>query len=132
MHKMMIAALVALGLIATSFGVARGEPLGGRVEEELLSDGISLARLGQRLELREHGTSLDVALIDRATGKTLASRSVDKLPADPTAAVAQLTLMVSAMLRERGLVPPPGGADWASTFSPARSQTALAACGARR
>lgn len=84
---------------------APGDALRGRVEDELLSDGISLPRLNQRLELRPRGTALDVFLIDRTTGAPTASRALDKLPADQTAAVAVLTMVVSDLLRDRGLVP---------------------------
>jgi hypothetical protein len=121
-HKAMIATLSTLVL---ALGVARAEPasdaLRGRVEDELLSDGISLARLGQRLELRTTGTSLEVVLSDAGSGKVLATRVIDRLPAAQSAAVAQLTVVVSDMLRERGLVPSTASpaASWAATFAPA-------------
>jgi len=120
MCKGIKAAAFALSLLVAWVGVAQATPLAGRVEEELLSDGVSLIRLNQRLELREHGASLDVVLIDRTSGATLASRTVDTLPADPAAAVAQLTVVVSTMLRDRGLLPPAAGTgDWKATFAAA-------------
>jgi len=122
-HKTMMLLLPTICL-ALSLGVARAEPaadaLRGRVEDELLSDGISLARLGQRLELRATGTALEVVLVDRDTGKVVATRAVDKLPAEQTAAIAQLTVVVSDLLRERGLMPATRtGGNWAATFSSA-------------
>jgi hypothetical protein len=122
MYKALIAALAALLLIGMP-GVARAEPatdsLRVRVEDELLSDGISLPRLGQRLELHARGTALDVVLVDPATGTAIASRAVDKLPADPGAAVAQLTVVVSELLRERGILPASVVPSWTATFTPA-------------
>jgi hypothetical protein len=116
-----IAALsIFLGLGAGALARADAPAqLTGRVEEQLLSDGISLERLGQSITLTPEGTGIRVALIDRATGQPLASRMVDQLPADPTAAVAHLTVMVTEMLRERGLGPPRGPGDWAATFGAA-------------
>lgn len=119
MFKGMHAAMLAVALLGASASVVAASPIAGRVEEELLSDGISLARLSQRLELREHGSALDVVLLDRATGAVVATRTVDKLPAEPAAAVAQLTMVVSSMLRERGLVPAAAGGDWQTTFASA-------------
>jgi hypothetical protein len=126
-HKAMLSTLSALALalaLATATGTAHAQPadeaLRGRVEEELLSDGISLTRLGQRLELRTSGTALEVVVSDAASGKVLTTRAIDKLPADRTAAVAQLTVVVSDMLREHGLVPAAGtGSNWSTTFAPA-------------
>jgi hypothetical protein len=117
------AAVLCAVWIALSLGVARADPdadvLRGRVEDELLSDGISLERLGQRLELRPSGAALEVVLADRTSGAVVASRAVAKLPADRAAAIAQLTVVVSAMLREHGLVAVRGSADWGATFTPA-------------
>lgn len=109
--------------IALSVGAAHADPaadaLRDRIEDELLSDGVSLARLGQRLELRASGAALEVVIADRGTGAVVASRVVDKLPALPAAATAELTVVVSGLLRERGLIAADSGADWGATFPPA-------------
>ena len=123
--KVASAIALVIGLMlssASSYAQSAEDALRGRVEDELLSDGISLARLGQRLELRPSGTALEVVLTDAASGKLLTSRTVDTLPANQAAAVAQLTVVVSDLLRARGIVL---GADagatggWDATFVPA-------------
>lgn len=123
MRNPISAAVLGAIWVALSLGVARAEPaadaLRGRVEDELLSDGISLERLGQRLELRPSGAALEVVIADRGTGAVVASRAVARLPADQAAAIAQLTVVVSAMLREHGFVAARGSADWGATFAPA-------------
>jgi hypothetical protein len=115
--------LVAIWIMVISDGSAHASPpdqLAGRIEDQLLSDGISLARLGQAITLTVEGTSLRVALVDRGSGKPVASRVVEQLPADQAAAVAQLTVVVSEMLRERGLVATRSPGDgWTTTFGPA-------------
>lgn len=119
MCKRLKLAVVASMMVA-GLGVANADTLGDRVEEELLSDGISLARLNQRLELREQGTAIQVVLVDRTTGAVVATRAVETLPSGPAPAIAQLTVIVSTLLRERGLVPASASAgSWTTTFAPA-------------
>jgi hypothetical protein len=114
MYKVVIG-VVALMSIAVAAG-AQPRALADRVEEELLSEGISLVRLGQRLELKPRDSALEVSLVDRTTDRMVATRVVERLPAEQAAAIAQLTVVVADMLRERGLVATPRTTDWDSTF----------------
>ncbi|MCC7382454.1 MAG: hypothetical protein IT384_11520 [Deltaproteobacteria bacterium] len=92
-----------LGLWLISTPVARAvelDPLEPRVESELLKDGISLERLGLRLDLQDVGAGCLVEILDTSSGKSVGLRKIPSLPDAADPALAQLTVVVAEMVRE--------------------------------
>ena len=90
---------------------------------ELLREGVSLKRLGLEMAIRRAGAdSWSVTLIDASTGQPVQERQIAQLAADRQAAVAQLTVMVGAMVRnwearKTGAAPSGGTPDpWQTSF----------------
>lgn len=77
-----------------------GEFLREGVVSELVREGLSLVRLGQDLVVERVGDGWRVALVERAGGAVLSERLVAQLPEDERAAIAHMTVMAGAMIRE--------------------------------
>lgn len=103
--------LITLCLVAwashpsASYAQHAPELLRQRVLQELLIEGISLERLEQDIMLFHKGEGLWLQLQD-ARGEMLAQRFVPKLPDDLEATVAQLVVLVVAMLQTPSTLEP--------------------------
>ncbi len=105
--------MVAVALWATwptplpaAEGRATVERVRQGVVDELLRDGTSLAKLGRELCLVSlAGREWRLTVLDSASGRVVAERSVTAVPRRTEAAIAQLVLVARPMV----VVPPPAG-----------------------
>ncbi len=71
-----------------------------RVPEELAAEGLLLSRQGLSLQIEPVGDKLLVSLIDRVTGRVVASTKIDQPPRDREAAVASVTEVAAGLVTQ--------------------------------
>jgi hypothetical protein len=102
--------ITAVLLLLGALRVASAQPitilLEKRVTEELAAEGTVLSRNGWTLALEQSGDELRVSIAQLATGRVLASRTIDRLPSDREAAVAAITQVAGELAVNLTETPP--------------------------
>jgi hypothetical protein len=104
MLRVVVPGAILLSVLSPAYAAAP-ELLVPRVSEELLKDGISLERLGLALKMHRLEDGLLVDLVDEASGKSVLLRKLPPPPESTEVAVAELTVVVSEMVKEARPVP---------------------------
>jgi hypothetical protein len=73
-----------------------------RVSDELATEGIVLSRKNLRLQIEEVDGKLVVSIVERTTGRALASTTVDTAPVEREAAVAMLMQIAADLVDQIG------------------------------